>query len=185
LLDPITVSPEIPADFEWGQKAVKNALIRKDTWDSKYVHSFSDTSKITEFQNNYREQAYVEFTSSPYFRRWDLDMLKIYVDSAIYETIVITPTGIPKRIAKSKISGFQEALVFFGGVVPKEYFVSISNLDESVRLHFIMPGAKGGPEFGPPGSQRESVWLRPKNSSNTIIKKAGHLVRNFLMFDGR
>jgi hypothetical protein len=111
-------------------------------------------------------------------------MLKIHIDSAFYETIVITPTGVPKRVTKSKISVIQEALVFVGGDGPKEAFVSLPDLNESVRLHFIMSGAEGAPEFGPPGSQRERVWLRPKNSSNTIIKKANHLVRNFMMFGG-
>ncbi|XP_006464153.1 hypothetical protein AGABI2DRAFT_180214 [Agaricus bisporus var. bisporus H97] len=157
LIDPVMINPKEPPVLDWALKGAMKTLVRKDTWESK-------------------EQAYVEFSSSPYYKSWDLDVLKVYVDSALYETTVTTATGVTKTTAKTKITPFHEALVFFGGDVPTEAFVSLRNLSESVRLHWIVSGAQGAPQFGPPGSQHERVWLRPKNSSNTIIKKAGHLI---------
>lgn len=184
LIDPVMINPKEPPELDWALKGAIKTLVRKDTWESKCAYCLPDTSEIIEFQNCLREQAYVEFSSSPYYKSWDLDVLMVYVDSALYETTVTTTTGVTKTTAKTKITPFHEALVFFGGDVPKEAFVSLRNLSESVSLHWIVSGAQGAPQFGPPGSQHERVWLRSKNSSNTIIKKAGHLVCCSTIFDG-
>ncbi|KAF5353357.1 hypothetical protein D9756_007809 [Leucocoprinus leucothites] len=162
LVDPTMMRPEYSDAVteivgKWGLKAINNALRRKDTWKSK-------------------EEALIEFSSSPYYATWDRDMLKTYIEFALYDTTVTTPTGETKPVARLKLAPFHEALVFAGGDVPLEAFACLPDLDERIRLHWIVSGAKGAPEFGAPGAQQERVWVRPKNSSNTRINRAGHLV---------
>ncbi|KXN87831.1 hypothetical protein AN958_08070 [Leucoagaricus sp. SymC.cos] len=156
------IHPEMPEDAtntvrKWGFKAIKNALVRRHIWNS-------------------REEAFAEFSSSPFYAAWDQDVLKSYIEHGLYETTIVTPSGETKRVAKLKCTPLNEALVFAGGKVPIEGFACLPELDEQVRLHWIVSGAEGAPEFGPPGAQQERVWIRPKNSSNTRITRAGHLV---------
>jgi hypothetical protein len=104
-------------------------------------------------------------------------MLKIFIECGLYETTVTTPTGATKSVVKLKLSKLQEAMLYVGGTSEVESLASLRNLDKSVRLHWIMAGAKTAPQFGRP---HERVWVRPENSSNTVILKAGHMVRKFL-----
>ncbi|EKM75101.1 hypothetical protein AGABI1DRAFT_80306 [Agaricus bisporus var. burnettii JB137-S8] len=157
LIDPIIFTQQTPTIYEWAMKALWNALLRKDTWDSK-------------------ASAYAEFASSPYYKPFDRDVLKIFVDCGLYETTVTTPTGATKSVVKSKLTTLQDAMLYAGGSAAVECFDSLSKLDDSVRLHWIMAGAKHAPRFGPPEAPHERVWIRPRNASNTIILKAGHLV---------
>ncbi|KAF9446266.1 hypothetical protein P691DRAFT_733620 [Macrolepiota fuliginosa MF-IS2] len=161
-VDPVMMDPGLPEEVrqivgKWGFKAVSNALSRKDTWNSK-------------------EEAYAEFSSSPFYKAWDPETLELYIYHGLYDTTITTPIGMHKRVAKLKLTSLHEALVFAGGDVLMEAFARLPELDERVRLHWIMPGAKGATEFGPPGSQRDRVWVRPKNSSNVRITRAGHLI---------
>lgn len=167
---------------KWGAKAIGNTLARKDTWQSKYVPTTCPKSSPIS-TDDHREEAYAEFCSSPFYQTWDPEVLKLYAIHGLYNTTVTTPIGAHQRVAKLKLASFHEALVFAGGDVPLEAFSRLPELDERVKLHWIMSGAKGAPEFGPPGSQRERVWVRPKNASNTRINKAGHLVRCIADFE--
>lgn len=161
-------------------KALWNALLRKDTWDSKYVYFIPKGTYLFNESNHYhRASAYAEFASSPYYKPFDRDVLKIFVDCGLYETTVTTPTGATKSVVKSKLTTLQDAMLYAGGSAAVECFDSLSKLDDSVRLHWIMAGAKHAPRFGPPEAPHERVWIRPRNASNTIILKAGHLVRKF------
>jgi len=110
-------------------------------------------------------------------------MLKVFVEYGLYETTIITSTGHAKRVVKTKLTPFQEALVNAGGDAPEEAFMCLGELDERIKLHYIFPARKGVMEFGPPGAQQERAWVRPKNSSNTRINEAGHLVISFLFID--
>lgn len=106
-------------------------------------------------------------------------MLRAFVEHGLYTTT--TTTGTPSRVVKTttKLAPIHEALVHAGGDAPMEAFACLRDLDERIRLHWIIPAGKNAPEFGPPGAQQERVWVRPKNSSNTRISQAGHLVSGF------
>ena len=106
-------------------------------------------------------------------------MLRAFVEHGLYTTT--TTTGTPSRVVKTttKLAPVHEALVHAGGDAPMEAFACLRDLDERIRLHWIIPAGKNAPEFGPPGAQQERVWVRPKNSSNTRISQAGHLVSGF------
>jgi len=128
-----------------------------------------------------REEAYTELASSSIYADWDPEMLRAFVEYGLYETTTITSTGHAKRVVKTKLTPYQEALVNAGGDVPQEAFTCLSDLDERIKLHYIFPARQGVMEFGPPGAQQERAWMRPKNSSNTRIHGAGHLVIHFFL----
>lgn len=121
--------------------------------------------------------------SSSIYAGWDSEMLRVFVEYGLYETTTVTSTGHAKRVVKTKLTPFQEALVNAGGDAPAEAFTCLGNLDERIKLHYIFPARQGAIEFGPPGAQQERAWMRPKNSSNTRINGAGHLVTVFFFID--
>ena len=72
--------------------------------------------------------------------------------------------------------GILEAVVCSHLITPFEVYERLVDLDERIVLRWIIPGKPGAREFGPPGSTRSRVWVRPKNSSNVMILGGGHLV---------
>lgn len=136
-------------------------------------------SLLTYVDFSQREEAYAELASSSIYADLDPEMLKAFVEYGLYETTTITSTGHVKRVVKTKLTPFQEALINAGGDAPQEAFTCLSDLDERIKLHYIFPARQGVMEFGPPGAQQERAWTRPKNSSNTRIHGAGHLVIHY------
>ncbi|ETW77306.1 hypothetical protein HETIRDRAFT_436230 [Heterobasidion irregulare TC 32-1] len=123
------------------------AVARRDIWSS-------------------REEAHKLLSASPFFGRWDPEVLKAYVEHAI------TSDGTGNVTLKT--SGIQEAVVFLESLVCSEAFALMPKIDERISLKWIMPGP---PEEGIAGDavSRERVWLRPQNASNVRILGAGHL----------
>ena len=122
------------------------------------------------------EEALESFRSNPFFATWDTEVLKIYVECGLYTTTL--PDGTP--IARLKMPGVQEAIVFSEIHTESEAFDRLSRLDDRIALRWIMPGKPGSRELGLPGSTQRRVWVRTTNVSNTKILGGGHLV-SFLL----
>jgi len=186
LVDPVLIRPGLTEGLshvrKWNSRAIQNLLARQDTWESKYVFLISLQRCVDFLPSKKREEAYVELASSSIYANWDPEMLRAFVEYALYETSTITSTGHAKRVVKTKLTYFQEALVNAGGEAPQEAFMCLSDLDERIKLHYVFPARQGVMEFGPPGAQQERAWMRPKNSSNTRINGAGHLVSSLFFF---
>ncbi|KAG6817570.1 hypothetical protein H0H87_006947 [Tephrocybe sp. NHM501043] len=156
LIDPVIVKPtgHLISRSERVDKLVQGAILRRESWSS-------------------REEALGLLSKSPFFGAWDPAVLKIYIDCGTYDTTDPT-TGKP--VIRLKMPGIQEAIVFSETHTEVEVFERLPTLDERIELRWIVPGKPGAGEFGPPGSTRERVWLRPKNASNIRIPNAGHLI---------
>ncbi|KAG6812160.1 hypothetical protein H0H92_004091 [Tricholoma furcatifolium] len=157
LIDPVIVKPPgalIHVNTERVGQLVLGALLRRETWDS-------------------RDEAFRILSQSPFFGAWDPAVLKVYIDCGTYDT---TDPLSGKPIIRLKMSGMQEAIVFSETHTEFEVYHRLPSLDEKIELRWIVPGKEGAGEFGPPGSTRERVWLRPKNASNIRIPNAGHLI---------
>ncbi|KAG6907042.1 hypothetical protein DXG01_010813 [Tephrocybe rancida] len=133
---------------------IKGALLRRESWNS-------------------REEALQLLSQSPFFGTWDPTVLKVYIECGTYDT---TDPETGKPIIRLKMSGIQEAIVFSEAHTRSEVFHRVPTLDERIELRWIVPGKPGAGEFGPPGTTRQRVWLRPKNASNVRIPNAGHLI---------
>ncbi|KAF8632402.1 hypothetical protein AX17_004843 [Amanita inopinata Kibby_2008] len=150
LLDPVIVKPLKPEDpKDHTDRLTLGALARRETWKSK-------------------DEALSLFKANPFFAAWDPAVLDIYVECGLYPS----PDGEGVRL---KMSGLQEAVVFVEVHTENEVYHQMPGLDEKIGLRWVMPGPHA-PQFGPPGSGVERVWLRPKNASNVIIPKADHLI---------
>ena len=124
-----------------------------------------------------RQEALNSFLKKPFFQAWDPAVLKIYVECGIYLT-KDEHTG--KEVAKLKMPGIIEAVVFSHLVTRLEVYERLVDLDERIVLRWLMPGKPGAEELGPPGSTKHLVWVRPKNSTNVKILGGDHLVRAML-----
>ncbi|KAG6841357.1 hypothetical protein C0991_011900 [Blastosporella zonata] len=156
LIDPVIVKPTGNLLHESGRanKLVQGAILRRETWSS-------------------REEALRVLSQSPFFGAWDPSVLKLYIECGTYDTRD-PETGNP--IIRLKMPGMQEAIVFSETHTEFEVFERLPTLDERIELRWVVPGKPDAGEFGPPGSTRERVWVRPRNASNIRIPNAGHLI---------
>ncbi|KAF5350679.1 hypothetical protein D9756_008735 [Leucocoprinus leucothites] len=157
LIDPVIIKPYDRQEQGLADSRtnglIYGALNRRESWPSK-------------------EDALASFKQNPFFSIWDPEVLKIYVECGIYDTQ--DSEGNP--IARLKMPGIQEAVVFAATLTQFETYQRIKDLDERIELRWIVPGRPGAGELGAPGSTHLRVWVRPKNSSNVRILKAGHLM---------
>lgn len=155
LIDPVIVKPpSTEQEYAEGTQAgtdnlILGALMRRDTWSSK-------------------AEALSTFQKSPFFLAWDPTSLELYVACGTYLT--------QDNLAKLKMSGIHEAIVFSETHTEFEVYDRLPVLDERIKLRWVVPGKEGAPEFGPPGSTCRRVWVRPANSTNVMIEGAGHLI---------
>ncbi|THH27684.1 hypothetical protein EUX98_g6505 [Antrodiella citrinella] len=153
LVDPIIADrkPTPTGEFlDYMDPHIVPALLRRDHWTS-------------------RAEALELFKSSPFFRRWDPAVLDIYIQCGIYDD--------PKGGVRLKMEPIHEAITFAEKLSSAEPWYHLCNIDERVRLKFIMPSGGGQP--GGPEQIKEKqrlVWRRPVNSCNVINANAGHLI---------
>lgn len=126
---------------------------------------------ITHLPN--RQEAFDLLKKNPFFQAWDPAVLQIYIECGIY----LTKDEYGKEIAKLKMPGILEGVVFADVHTAYEVYERLVNLDERIALRWLMPGKPGAPELGKPGTTKYRVWVRPKNSTNVKILGGGHLVR--------
>ncbi|KAG9033625.1 hypothetical protein FS837_002418 [Tulasnella sp. UAMH 9824] len=148
LVDPV-IMPALDKDPSGGiEKLQTGAVARRSRWSS-------------------REEALESFRKTPFFQVWNPAALETYVT----EGIVSDPAGG----VKLKQSGFHEASVFAERRVPVETWELLAALHEKVHLFWAMSGRKPV-VTGPEEVTCQTVWRRPKNSSNIRIEGAGHLI---------
>ncbi|THH11139.1 hypothetical protein EW146_g8142 [Bondarzewia mesenterica] len=150
LIDPVI----IPSGYDRSENLrtlVLGAISRRETWSS-------------------REEAHRLLSASPFFGRWDPEVLKVYIEHAL--------ASDPRGIVRLKTTGIQEATVFLENLVANEAWVLLSQLDKRIALKWIMPGSGPGQDSGFSSNEvtQERIWLRPQNSSNRRIPGGGHLV---------
>ncbi|KAG8924637.1 hypothetical protein FRC01_011240 [Tulasnella sp. 417] len=149
LVDPV-IMPALDKDPSGGiEKLQLGAVARRTRWSS-------------------REEALESFRKTPFFQTWDPAILDTY----------ITEGTVPDPIVggvKLKQSGFHEASVFAERRVPVDTWELLGALHEKVHLFWAMSGRKPV-VTGPEEVTCQTVWRRPKNSSNVRIEKAGHLI---------
>ncbi|KAK0205389.1 alpha beta-hydrolase [Desarmillaria ectypa] len=146
LVDPVIIKPGSPRTYN----LMRGALTRKDRWKN-------------------REEATSQLLSSPFFQRWDADVLKSYVDFGMYET--------EDGQVTLKTPSLQEAIMFVDTSTGcYEVWVRLyrGELDERIEIRWVVPGF-GEIELGIPGATQERVFLR-RNASNVLIDGAGHLI---------
>lgn len=149
LVDPVVV-PALEKDPSGGIVGLqRGAVARRSRWPS-------------------REEALESFRKTPFFQTWHPSVLETYVK----EGIVSDPVN---GGVKLKQSGFQEACVFAERRVPVETWELLRTLNERVHLFWAMSGRRPV-VTGPEDITRQTVWRRPKNSSNVRIEGAGHLI---------
>ena len=76
--------------------------------------------------------------------------------------------------------GILEGVGFAHYITPFEVYNRLGDLDERIVMRWLLPAKPDALEFGPPGTTRHRVWVRPKNSTNIRISGGGHLVRSIL-----
>ncbi|KAF9530598.1 hypothetical protein CPB83DRAFT_850607 [Crepidotus variabilis] len=146
LLDPILLEPFVQEEIDRTIGLVLGAIGRREEWPS-------------------RPAALKSLFETAFFRSWDPAVLSVYVDSALYDT--------PQGTARLKMSGIQEATIFLDLQTPTEAFQRAIEIEQQIHLRFILPGKPGLVSFA--GSDKR-MWLRTGNSTNTKIRKAGHLI---------
>lgn len=72
------------------------------------------------------------FKTSPFFRTWHPDVLRLYVNYALCED---SQGGV-----KLKMSSLQEALVLANRVGAAEAWELLEKLDERIELRWVVPG---------------------------------------------
>ncbi|PAV17902.1 alpha beta-hydrolase [Pyrrhoderma noxium] len=110
-------------------------------------------------------------TSRAFFGRWDPEVLELYVRCGMV-------SSADQKSVELKMPGLQEAVVFAdgrSGIVSREAYIQLAELDPKVRLHWVMAGV-GHPLAGDAEAVREVVWRRPVNSSNRVIERSAHLI---------
>jgi len=156
LIDPIIIQPVDGSKAIFHEHHVQltlGALMRRETWDSQ-------------------ENALKLLTKNQFFGAWDPEALRIYVECGT--TSCLDSSGKPH--IRLKMPGIHEAAVFAETHTECEVYQRLPELDEKIELRWIMPGHPEASEFGPPGSRRRRVWIRPNNSSNVCLPDTGHLV---------
>ncbi|KAK2464528.1 hypothetical protein APHAL10511_003507 [Amanita phalloides] len=136
------------------------ALARRDGWSS-------------------RSEALALFEKNFFFAAWHPDVLRIYVECALYPASDPSQRSQPQAssnsgpVIKLKMPPLHEGVVFAERHTSGKVFVNLSKLDDKIRLRWIIPGVDNPIEMGPP---QQRVWLRPTNSSNIKIPNASHLI---------
>ncbi|KAG7442917.1 alpha/beta-hydrolase [Guyanagaster necrorhizus] len=146
LVDPVIIKPGSPRSYD----LMRGALTRRDRWKN-------------------REEAISQLLSSPFFQRWDPDVVKSYVNFGMYET--------EDGQVTLKTPSLQEAIMFVDTCTGcYEAWVRLyrGELDERIEVRWVVPGF-GEIELGMPGATQERVSLR-KDASNVLIDGAGHLI---------
>lgn len=153
LIDPVIYFRSNNVDVKPDSSLLRGALNRRDTWSS-------------------RQEALNLFQNNPFFQAWHPTVLKIYIECGLY----FTKDEEGKEIAKLKMPGIIEAVVFADFEPSFEVYERLVDLDERIVMRWVMPGKPGAPELGGPGTTKYRVWVRPKNSSNVKILGGGHLI---------
>ncbi|GJJ14481.1 hypothetical protein Clacol_008745 [Clathrus columnatus] len=113
-----------------------------------------------------REEAYKALSKSPFFKAWDPDVLAAYVQYGIVEEA---------GVAKLKMSGLHEAIVFLHASAIGELWQLLPQLDSHISLFFVV-SSLDRIAFGNLDAVRETVWRRPDNVSNAVLP-VGHLIQ--------
>jgi hypothetical protein len=87
----------------------------------------------------YREQAFASFKEKAFFNSWDPEVLKFYVEYALYNTTDLE--GRPAAMLKT--SALQEAIVFAATLTQYETYQRLLDLDERIELRWVVPGRPG------------------------------------------
>ncbi|KAG1859215.1 Alpha/Beta hydrolase protein [Suillus subluteus] len=148
LLD-ATIDPFEGFVWENNQYLVGAALIRRDQWPS-------------------REDALRSFKSSPTFSVWHPDVLRLYIDFALYED--------ESGCVRLKVPPVHEALLTANPQARRETWELMEKLDEKIELLWIFPGKESLDVSMLMELRKQRAWRRPANSSNIIFKSAGHLI---------
>jgi len=151
LVDPVILPSYkiVDGGFAWMSKRCVPALSRRTTWSS-------------------REEALNSFLKSSFFQTWHADALRAYVDYGI-------AADSANNVVKLKCSGYQEAIVFSDGLVARETWELLDQLNEKIELYFIMAGI-GAEVSGGEDAAQQVVWRRRRNCSNVRVGGAGHLI---------
>jgi len=151
LVDPVILPSYkiVDGGFAWMSKRCVPALSRRTMWSS-------------------REEALNLFLKSPFFQVWHPDALRAYVDYGI-------APDFASNVVKLKCSGYQEAVVFSDGLVARETWELLSQLDEKIEVYFIMAGT-GAEVSGGEDAAQQVVWRRRGNCSHVRVGGAGHLI---------
>ncbi|KAG1752171.1 Alpha/beta hydrolase family-domain-containing protein [Suillus lakei] len=147
LVDPVIIQHRNSFNFV-GFK-LPGALTRRDRWPS-------------------REEALRLFKASSFFGIWHPDTLQLYVTYALCED---SQGGV-----KLKMSSLHEALVFADRIGSNEAWELLEKVDERIELRWIVPGKPEDKGIMGEEATRVRVWRRPANSSNVVIRSAGHLI---------
>ncbi|KAG2126602.1 Alpha/Beta hydrolase protein [Suillus clintonianus] len=115
-----------------------------------------------------REEALRLFKASPFFGAWHPDTLELYVTYGLCKD---SQGGV-----RLKMSGVHEALVFADRIGSNEAWELLGRLDERIELRWIVPGKAEDKGVMGKEATKVRVWRRPANSSNVVIRSAGHLI---------
>lgn len=118
-----------------------------------------------------REAAFEAFMQVPFFMKWDVSVLRAYVEHAlIYDG--------KNNSVRLKQGGMLEAINFAEVRTPQEVGTLLPFLDERVELLWVMPGVGATNLAGDNAAKvMERVWRRQgTTTSNVRIKGAGHLI---------
>lgn len=81
---------------------------------------------------SYREEALKTLSASPFFKIWDPEVLKLYVEYGIYND---------KGVYRLKTAPIHEAVSFIGMLSgAEEAWMGMMGLDERIELRWIVPG---------------------------------------------
>ncbi|KAL0946123.1 hypothetical protein HGRIS_012388 [Hohenbuehelia grisea] len=152
LVDPVIVKPLYYEEHQdpHRESTALIALMRRSSWPNRVA------AKQLMAQN-------------PMFQAWDAAVLDAFIEHGLF-------SERDGRLAL-KMPGLQEALTYLESIATYEVWEGLKDIDERIPLHWIMPGKPTGPkDFGGPRFHRERVWRRENNSSNVVIKAAGHLL---------
>jgi hypothetical protein len=102
---------------------------------SEYIADSCSLSRTSILPTS-REEALDSFTKNDFFRSWDPEVLKIYVECGT--TPSRDSSGDP--VICLKMPGIHEAVVFSETHTECEVYQRLQELDERIELRWIMPG---------------------------------------------
>ncbi|EJU01430.1 hypothetical protein DACRYDRAFT_22569 [Dacryopinax primogenitus] len=122
-----------------------------------------------------REEAEKFFAQAPFFRSHHPAVLSLYVSHGLASLPTSAQGSSSSNCVMLKESPFDEATFYSEPRAPAETWFLLPLLDPPVELRWVMgndmENYQGGEEH-----VRHMVWRRPNNSSNTIVRSAGHFV---------
>ncbi|KAF9224817.1 alpha/beta-hydrolase [Gyrodon lividus] len=148
LVDPVIVQPYTYLP-DYLSVMVLGAFSRRDRWSS-------------------REEALQLFKKSPFFSRWNPEVLRLYIDHGL---TVDSNGGV-----KLKMSGLHEGLSFANCMTPCETWELLDKVDEAITLRWVVPEEGYVIKIMSKEATMARVWRRPANSSNTVFHFSGHLI---------